>query len=98
MQHCSAVHVQWPQSHGQVLMQYGKCDPWFLLQHVTSTMSFDMVTLAKRIDQHDAKLSMQGDANTNCAQGDEAKAGTIWSCLLDEIPEGRPLILCSWAP
>ena len=60
MQHCSAVHVQWPQSHGQVLMQHGKSDPWFLLQHVTSTMSLDMVTLAKRIDQHDAKLSMQG--------------------------------------
>ncbi len=64
---------------------------------MTSRMSLNMVTVAKRIDQHDAKISMQGKANATYAQEDKAKAGTIWSCLLDEVPEGRPLILCSWA-
>ncbi len=61
-------------------------------------MSLNMGHKAKRIDQHNAQISMQGEANANCAQEDKAKEGTIWSCLLDEIPEGRPLTLCSWAP
>jgi hypothetical protein len=43
-QHCSAVHVQLAQSHGHAYMQYGKTNPWFSLQHVTSTMSLNMVS------------------------------------------------------